>query len=75
MTVRWADPRDVARTVVALLIAAEVERLRRPTLARRYRRMADDMGAAIDESAATVPLDGTEGHARALPPAGKPHVH
>lgn len=45
-----ADPVDAARIVDALLLAAEVETLRKPMLAKRYTRIADDIGDALDRA-------------------------
>jgi hypothetical protein len=44
------DPHDAARIVDALLLAAEVERLRDPRLSDRYTTLADEIGDALDRS-------------------------
>lgn len=46
--VEWSDPADVARIVEALLLAADVDEVTNPDLARRYRDIADDLGDALD---------------------------
>ena len=49
VTVTWTDSRDAARTVDALLEAADVEVGRgRLLLAKRYRRMAEELADACD---------------------------
>jgi hypothetical protein len=49
-----ADPRDAGHIVDALLTAAELERTRRPLLARRYVTIADSMGDALDQLPGTT---------------------
>lgn len=69
--VTWADAHDPARVVDALLTAATVEDHARPLLATRYRRLADELGTALDHSPSVrVPAHGADDplcHPRATP--------
>lgn len=48
VTITWTDPDDPARLIDALLTAAVYEDRPRPLVARRYRRMVDELGDALD---------------------------
>ena len=52
LAVALGDPADAPLLVDALLLAAEVERVRDPRLARRYGELADGIGDALDRSPA-----------------------
>jgi hypothetical protein len=47
LQVTW-DRRDAARIVDALELAAEAERVRNPSLRRRYLLLMNDLGDALD---------------------------